>query len=75
MDPYCVLTYNGEKKQSTVIKGGGTEPRWKESFMFTLTSKPSPVQIKVFDKESFFKKDDFVGAGILMVDKNGFLKL
>jgi hypothetical protein len=45
MNPYCVLTYNGQKKQSTVIKGGGLEPRWKESFVFNLTSKPSSVKI------------------------------
>ena len=75
MDPYCIITYNNQKKQSTIIKGGGLEPRWKESFVFSLTDKPSAVTIEIFVKEGFFKNDDFVGSGTLVIDKNGFTKI
>ncbi len=38
MDPYCVITYNGQKKTSSVVKAAGLEPRWKEGFIFKLSS-------------------------------------
>lgn len=41
MDPYCIIKYNKQKKNSTVIKNGGIEPRWKESFVFYLTKEPT----------------------------------
>jgi len=31
--------------------------------------------VEVFDKEGYFKKDDFVGSGSLVVEKNGFAKV
>ena len=34
MDPYCIINYNNLKQQSSVVKGGGRQPRWKEGFTF-----------------------------------------
>ncbi len=28
MDPYCMVTYNGEKYKTSTVKSGGKHPTW-----------------------------------------------
>ncbi|EKM59662.1 uncharacterized protein PHACADRAFT_170250, partial [Phanerochaete carnosa HHB-10118-sp] len=35
-DPYCLATFNGEKKRTRAIKRGGQHPEWDEEFRYEL---------------------------------------
>lgn len=67
MDPYCILQYNGQSKKTSVIKGGGVNPRWNQFFKFKLAENRSELSIKVYDRERFKFKDDFIGQARFVV--------
>ncbi|TFK43340.1 hypothetical protein BDQ12DRAFT_731372 [Crucibulum laeve] len=35
-DPYCLISFNGEKRRTKAIKRGGQHPEWDEELRFTL---------------------------------------
>ncbi|EIN10344.1 hypothetical protein PUNSTDRAFT_125244 [Punctularia strigosozonata HHB-11173 SS5] len=35
-DPYCAVSYNGEKRRTKAIRRGGQHPEWDEEVRFTL---------------------------------------
>ncbi|MED6158435.1 hypothetical protein PIB30_032759 [Stylosanthes scabra] len=60
MDPYVILTYRAQENRSRVAKGGGSNPRWNESFLFTVSDNVAELNLRIMDKDTF-TKDDFVG--------------
>ncbi|KZT72585.1 hypothetical protein DAEQUDRAFT_591562 [Daedalea quercina L-15889] len=44
-DPYCSVTFNGEKKRTKAIKRGGQHPEWDEEFRYTLYEDPNDIPV------------------------------
>ncbi|KAJ7507650.1 hypothetical protein B0H11DRAFT_1967910 [Mycena galericulata] len=44
-DPYCVVSVNGEKQRTKVIKRGGQHPEWDDEIRFTLYEDDIEVAI------------------------------
>lgn len=61
MDPYLVLHYGGQRKQSTMREEAGRNPRWGDSFVFSRNND-SIIRVQVWDKDTF-SPDDLVGEG------------
>lgn len=60
-DPYVVIYYGGDRKQSTVKEEGGRNPRWGDSFQFMRTGD-TVLRVQVWDKDTF-SADDMIGEG------------
>ena len=61
MDPYLVLYYGGDRKQSTVREEGGRNPRWGDTFNFNRTGD-TVLRVQVWDKDTI-SADDLIGEG------------
>lgn len=44
-DPYCSVTFNGEKNRTKAIKRGGQHPEWDEEFRYTLCEDPNDTTV------------------------------
>ncbi|KAL8139174.1 hypothetical protein V2J09_005175 [Rumex salicifolius] len=60
VDPYAVITCRSQEQKSNVASGGGSNPEWNETFVFTISGSVSELVIKLFDKDTF-TADDFLG--------------
>ncbi|KAL1360312.1 hypothetical protein AAHE18_04G168900 [Arachis hypogaea] len=60
MDPYVILTYRAQENRSSVARGGGSNPRWNESFLFTVSDNVAELNLRIMDKDTF-TRDDFLG--------------
>lgn len=58
-DPYVILTLGAEIKKTSVAKGQGKNPAWKE----VLTFGQSGNLLKITVKDEDIASDDFVGEG------------
>ncbi|KAK7282066.1 hypothetical protein RIF29_10581 [Crotalaria pallida] len=67
MDPYVILTYRAQEHKSSVAKGAGSNPRWNESFLFTVSDSVSELNLRLMDKDSF-SKDDFLGEAKIRLE-------
>ncbi|XP_059637652.1 elicitor-responsive protein 3-like [Cornus florida] len=68
MDPYAIITCRSQEKKSSVASGKGSDPRWNETFVFTLSDMDvSELRIKIMDKDTF-TADDFVGEAIIPLE-------
>ena len=60
MSPYCIVTYNGENKHTSVKEDGGKNPVWNDKLYFPISHNSDEIRISVWDKETL-KKDDLIG--------------
>ncbi|XP_004498695.1 elicitor-responsive protein 3-like [Cicer arietinum] len=60
MDPYVILTYRSQEHKSSVAKNAGSNPRWNESFLFTVCDNVSELNLRLMDEDTF-TKDDLLG--------------
>ncbi|CAL1702222.1 unnamed protein product [Somion occarium] len=44
-DPYCSVSYNGEKRRTKAIRRGGQHPEWDEEVRFTLYEDSEPEAV------------------------------
>ncbi|CAA7389703.1 unnamed protein product [Spirodela intermedia] len=70
MDPYVILRYMGQERKSRVLREGGSNPTWNETFTFQA-EYPSPdnqhnLVLKIMDEDTF-SADDFAGAATINV--------
>ncbi|XP_073226936.1 16 kDa phloem protein 2-like [Cicer arietinum] len=65
IDPYVILTYRTQEHKSTVVKG--SNPRWNESFLFTISDDVCKLNLKLMDKDTF-TQDDFLGEAKIHLD-------
>jgi hypothetical protein len=49
MDPYVLIKYNKEVRQTRIIEEGGKECYWNEIFDFRKTNQDSTIYIEVMD--------------------------
>lgn len=71
MDPYIVIKYNLQQKQTKIAKEAGKYPHFNEDFTFPIGAD-NVVVFEAFDDD--IGRDDFLGKGTLTVDgikKNG----
>lgn len=47
-----------------VDAGGGSEPEWNETFVFTISDASTELFLKIMDKDTF-SADDFLGEATL----------
>ncbi|OAY59844.1 elicitor-responsive protein 3 [Manihot esculenta] len=59
MDPYVVLICRSQEQRSSVASGQGSEPKWNENFIFTITEGVTELILKIMDKDPI--AHDFVG--------------
>ncbi|XP_058728574.1 elicitor-responsive protein 3-like isoform X2 [Vicia villosa] len=64
MDPYVILTYKAQEHISSVAKNAGSNPRWNESFLFTVADNVAELNLRLMDKDKF-TRDDFLGETII----------
>jgi len=65
-DPYCELTFH-EEKQSTKVIDNSQNPKWNESFKWTLEVAPEPtegIQAMIFDHETI-GKNKLIAKGVV----------
>ncbi|XP_062155369.1 elicitor-responsive protein 3-like [Alnus glutinosa] len=67
MDPYVILTCRSQEQRSSVASGQGSEPKWNESFVFTINDGASELSLKIMDKDTF-TKDEFVGEATIPLE-------
>jgi Ca2+-dependent lipid-binding protein len=48
-DPYCVATFNGEKRRTKAIRRGGQHPEWDEEVRFTLYEDDEEISDRTTD--------------------------
>ncbi|WOL18946.1 elicitor-responsive protein 3 [Canna indica] len=60
MDPYAILICRSHEQKSSTVSGGGSEPEWNETFVFTISDHVSELIIKLMDSDTL-SNDDFVG--------------
>ena len=66
MDPYVILTIDGEKIIQTATKdGAGKKPVWNEEVDYVVKNRNAEVLYQVFDDD--FGKDDKVGEATVSV--------
>ena len=65
MDPYIVVKLNKIKVQTRVIRNGGLNPIWNETFSMPVTNIKDLLILKCFDKDFFI--DDVVGEGVVQL--------
>ncbi|CAA6654989.1 unnamed protein product [Spirodela intermedia] len=70
MDPYVILRYMGQERKSRVLREGGSNPTWNETFTFQA-EYPAPdhqhnLVLKIMDEDTF-SADDFAGAATINV--------
>nr|GFC32659.1 hypothetical protein [Tanacetum cinerariifolium] len=69
MDPYVILTYRTQEKKSTVASGKGSNPEWKETFLFDVSSNDCmELRVKIMDSDGGVGVDDFVGHTSISLD-------
>ena len=63
MDPYFIVFANGRQVfRSSVLPGGGTNPRWNDTFALQLSGQEQ-VEFRIYDRDTFV--DDSVGRGVI----------
>lgn len=67
MDPYAILKFCSQEQKSSIVSGGGSEPEWNESFVFTVSGNVSDFTIKLMDSDSG-TADDFVGETTISLE-------
>ncbi|RHN76767.1 putative C2 domain-containing protein [Medicago truncatula] len=60
MDPYVILSYRSQEHKSSVAKNAGSNPRWNESFLFTVSDNAAELNLRLMDEDTF-TKDDLLG--------------
>eukprot|EP00249_Psilotum_nudum_P004198 c17742_g2_i1 orf=571-993(+) len=63
-DPYAIVSCKGQEQKSSTIERGGADPKWNQSFFFTIDEEVSEVTIKVFDADKF-SADDAIGTATI----------
>ncbi|KAL4295591.1 hypothetical protein GQ457_12G032040 [Hibiscus cannabinus] len=70
MDPYVIIQYKGQERESSVARGKGSNPKWREKFTFKAEYPGSgddyKLVLKIMDKDTF-SSDDFVGQATIYV--------
>ncbi|KAI5073637.1 hypothetical protein GOP47_0011650 [Adiantum capillus-veneris] len=65
-DPYAVIICHKEVMKSRVLENAGSDPKWDETFVFTIDSDVLETMIKILDKD-MFNADDPLGTAILKI--------
>jgi Ca2+-binding EF-hand superfamily protein len=73
-DVFVKIRTAGQGKQTSVAKGGGTEPKWNtgsgqvlgEKFMLTVAHMPREIAFQVFDQD--LTKAELIGRGVLSLE-------
>ncbi|XP_028769933.1 elicitor-responsive protein 1 [Neltuma alba] len=71
IDPYVLIQYKGQERQTSVVHEGGSNPVWNEKFVFRAEYPGSGDQFKLFFKikdKDFFSADDFLGQAEIYVE-------
>ncbi|CAJ1815956.1 unnamed protein product [Sphenostylis stenocarpa] len=55
-----VILISAKKLHNSDFFGAGSEPRWNESFLFTVSGSVSELNLRLMDKDTF-TSDDFLG--------------
>ncbi|KAF3433697.1 hypothetical protein FNV43_RR24800 [Rhamnella rubrinervis] len=70
MDPYVLIQYKGQERKSSVARGQGSNPVWKEKFLFNVEYPGSgegyKLILKILDKDTF-SSDDYIGQATIYV--------
>ncbi|KAK8662427.1 hypothetical protein V6N13_092001 [Hibiscus sabdariffa] len=70
MDPYVIIQYKGQERESSVARGKGSNPTWREKFTFKAEYPGSgddyKLVLKIMDKDTF-SSDDFIGEATIYV--------
>ncbi|XP_058745577.1 elicitor-responsive protein 3-like [Vicia villosa] len=64
VDPYVILTYRSQEHKSSVAQGAGSNPKWNETFLFTVSDDVCEIDMKLMDEDGF-TQDDFLGRAII----------
>uniref|UniRef100_A0A7N0TQ96 C2 domain-containing protein n=1 Tax=Kalanchoe fedtschenkoi TaxID=63787 RepID=A0A7N0TQ96_KALFE len=71
-DPYVVIRYRGQERQSSTARDGGRDPIWNERFTFRAEYPGSghghhKLTFRIMDKDTF-SSDDFLGEASIYVE-------
>ncbi|KVI05458.1 protein C2-DOMAIN ABA-RELATED 7-like [Cynara cardunculus var. scolymus] len=69
-DPYLVATVDGQKTKTRVVKGN-CNPEWDDELTLTLRDPNTPINIAVYDKDSFSNDDNM---GVTEIDVKPYIK-
>ena len=67
MDPYVVIRVGTESKRTSVVKNGGCNPVFNDTFTFNVIPGINQLELETYDKD--FLSDDFIGSGRLPLDE------
>ncbi|MCL7027807.1 hypothetical protein MKW94_030340 [Papaver nudicaule] len=73
MDPYVMIKYKTQERNSPVAKGAGSKPVWNKRFSFRVQypdyagGNGYKLILKLMDKDSF-TADDFIGETVIYVE-------
>ncbi|XVF83694.1 hypothetical protein PTKIN_Ptkin16aG0511100 [Pterospermum kingtungense] len=71
MDPYVIIQYKGQERESSVARGKGSNPSWNEKFTFRVEYPGSGdnyrINLKIMDKDTF-SADDYIGQATIYVE-------
>ncbi|KAI3985132.1 hypothetical protein MKX01_027218 [Papaver californicum] len=73
MDPYVMIKYKRQERNSTVAKGAGSKPVWNKKFSFRVQYPDNTggngykLILKLMDKDTF-TADDFIGETVIYVE-------
>ncbi|XVE69198.1 hypothetical protein DITRI_Ditri09bG0132200 [Diplodiscus trichospermus] len=75
MDPYVIIQYKGQERQSSVARvngvGAGSCPSWNEKFTFKVeypgAGGEHKLILKIMDNDTF-SADDFIGQSTIYVE-------
>ncbi|GMJ03715.1 C2-domain ABA-related 9 [Hibiscus trionum] len=63
-DPYVVITIGQQKLKTRVVKRN-CNPAWNEVLVFSITDPDVPINLAVFDKDTFTRDDQM---GVVVID-------
>ncbi|XP_068644485.1 16 kDa phloem protein 1-like [Aristolochia californica] len=71
MDPYVLIQYKSQERQSSVARGAGGNPVWNERFTFRVdypgVDNQYKLILKIMDKDTF-SADDFIGEASIYIE-------
>ncbi|XP_012089134.1 16 kDa phloem protein 1 isoform X2 [Jatropha curcas] len=70
IDPYVIVKYKGQERESSVASGAGGSPVWNEKLRFKVeypgVGDDYKLILKIMDKDTF-SRDDYLGKATVYV--------
>ncbi|XP_074277948.1 protein C2-DOMAIN ABA-RELATED 7-like [Silene latifolia] len=63
-DPYVVITSGSQKQKTRVIKNNADDPVWNDVLTLSVTDPNQPINLAIFDKDTFTEDDKMGDATI-----------